>query len=259
MFTINDGYINALQEAVSPANKFDTSKDLTVDDLTVENIPVICNGKYIRDIKDVLVCDNCNGVFEIDGMGKCNKQVTYMNSEYIGYELEPTYYDKWEEFDCCPYCGHTDTSGDNGWYHILDTDNLIWDLDKLKYLEEITGSEFISELKKYIAEMNNTEVKVEAKEIEKSELEADGYNENYAELKDTVKKEMYKYLKANGMDVESLVKTGVELNNMKPIIDKLLDTYVATSVADYENEFNKGLAWDYKIENNDIIITIEDM
>ena len=70
---------------------------------------------------------------------------------------------------------------------------------------------------------------------------------------------MYKYLKSNGIDVEHLRKAGVELNSMKPVIDKMLDTYVATSIADYENEFNIGLAWDYKIENNDIIISIENM
>ena len=92
---------------------------------------------------------------------------------------------------------------------------------------------------------------------EKQKPEKD--DKDFTKLKDTVKKEMYKYLKSNGIDIDHLIKSGVELDNMKPVIDKMLDTYVATSIADYENEFNIGLAWDYEISNNDIIITIETM
>ena len=119
-------------------------------------------------------------------------------------------------------------------------------------LEDYAETGFVEALKEYIAKQDGEEVITESKKLEEDDAD-------YTKLKETVKTEMYKYLKTNGIDIDHLIKSGVELDTMKPVIDKMLDTYVATSIADYENQFNKGLSWDYDIKNNDIIISIEDM
>ena len=61
-----------------------------------------------------------------------------------------------------------------------------------------------------------------------------------------------------------VIDTSKDINSIHKQIDDLVD-FVNTLKKkgfkkwDYENEFNIGLAWDYKIESNDIIISIENM
>ena len=140
----------------------------------------------------------------------------------------------------CPYCGSKDIST----LYTDDLDDTIVNVD-----------EYISGFTKYFsewAEKQNSSELTEAKKLEEDD-------QDYTKLKDIVKKEMYKYLKDNGIDVEHLVKSGIELESIKSVIDKLLSNYVSTSIADYENQFDKGLSWDYIVDNNDIMIEINDM
>ena len=69
---------------------------------------------------------------------------------------------------------------------------------------------------------------------------------------------MLKYLKKSGLDVDNLIKTGVPLSNIKDAMDKLLSDYTSPVISDYEQQFNKGLVWDYIVDDNDIIIEISD-
>ena len=259
MFTINDGYINALTEALDNSkSKYKQGDDLTEADLLISNIPDLYNCEWDLEFTDLVVCDHCHSVMSVDEIETQTRDVEYSVDAW-DYNREEYYdYTKTgeDEYEACPICDYGEDEDDEFEYYALDIEALIHDIDKLKGLEDYAEVGFVEAMKKYIAEQEGTEIKTEAKE-EKQKLEKD--DEDYTKLKETVKKEMCKYLKDNGIDVEHLRKAGVELNSMQPVIDKMLDTYVATSIADYENEFNIGLAWDYKIENNDIIITIETM
>lgn len=260
MFTINDGYINALTEALDNSkSKYKSGDKLTSNDLLISNIPDLYNCAWDLEFKDLVVCDNCHAVISRDEIVTQTREVEYGVDawDYIRGE----YYEKSAtgelDYETCPNCNIGEDEDEEFEYHPLSLETLIDDIDTLVDLDYFVEDGFIEAMKKYIAEQNgDTEIKTESKE-EKQKPEKD--DEDYTKLKETVKKEMYKYLKDNGIDVEHLRKAGVELNSMKSVIDKMLDTYVATSIADYENEFNIGLSWDYMIDNNDIIITIETM
>ena len=259
MFTINDGYINALTEALeNPKSKYKQNDELTEDDLLISNIPDLYNCEWILEFTDLVVCEHCHSVMKEEEIELQTREVEYDVDAWSYSREEPYQYTETgeEDYEACPSCGIGEDEDEEFVYYPLDTETLFDDIDKLKYLQDYAEKGFVEAVKKYLAEQNDTEIKTEAKE-EKQKPEKD--DEDFTKLKDTVKKEMYKYLKSNGIDIDHLIKSGVELNNMKPVIDKMLDTYVATSIADYENEFNIGLAWDYKIDNNDIIITIETM
>ena len=259
MFTINDGYINALQEALDgSSSKYNHSNSLTSDDLLISNIPDLYNCKYDLEFTDLVVCDHCHTVMQLNDIETKTRQIRY---SVDGWNYNTgSYYDYMEngeeDYISCPSCKIGEDEGTEFEYYPLDIEALIYDIDKLKDLEEYTETGFVKAMKEYINKQDDVEVKTEAKE-EKKKSEKD--DEDFTKLKETVKKEMCKYLKDNGIDVEHLRKTGVELDSMKSVIDKMLDTYVATSIADYENEFNVGLSWDYSIENNDIVISIENM
>ena len=259
MFTINDGYINALTEALDNSkSKYKQGDDLTIDDLLISNIPDLYNCEWDLEFTDLVVCEHCHSVIGVEEIETQTRDVEYSvdawdynRGEYYDYTKTGE-----EDYEACPSCGYGEDEDDEFEYYPLDIEALIDDIDKLKGLDVYAEKGFVEAMKKYIAEQNGTEIKTEAKD-KKQKPEKD--DEDYTKLKETVKKEMCKYLKDNGIDVEHLRKAGVELNSMQPVIDKMLDTYVATSIADYENEFNIGLSWDYSIENNDIVISIENM
>lgn len=256
MFTINDGYINALTETLDNSkSKYKQGDDLTSDDLLISNIPDLYNCEWDLEFTDLAVCEHCQSVIGVEEIETQTRDIEYSVDAWdYSRESHYDYIEKGEEdYESCPNCNYGEDEGDEFEYHALDIEALIYDIDKLKDLDVYAEKGFVEAMKKYIAEHDDeAEIKTEAKKLEEDD-------EDYTKLKETVKKEMCKYLKDNGIDVEHLRKAGVELNNMQPVIDKMLDTYVATSIADYENEFNIGLAWDYKIDNNDIIITIKTM
>lgn len=271
MFTINDGYINALQEAIEPHNKFEDMKEIDFLDIDIGDIPDLYNCKYCRDFKDLVVCENCNNVVHKDEIGRGTKEVDVLSDFQHPQAIEPAYDTIRIECEFCPACEYGLEEDEEFEYRPLEICDLFENIDRLKGLDDYFGVEFVNAVRDFMNKQGDggiiTEAKNEANENdkdldeqnEKSEPAIEKDDENYTKLKETVKKEMYKYLKSNGIDVEHLIKAGIELDTMKPILDKVLDTYVSTDVADYENEFNVGLAWDYVIDNNDIIITIENM
>lgn len=260
MFSIFDGFVNALTEALNPTkSKFDDRASLTSDDLTIKNIPDIYYCQKALDIKDLAICENCNHAMyksEIES-GKRTVERSYDEWDYSREEYREIVRQVEEDYECCPYCRYGEDEDEEFTYFTLDLDSLIWEFKYIANLDDYTEKGFKEAFIKYIQKQEDGEDLVTESIGEKKKPEKD--DENFTKLKETVKKEMYKYLKANGIDIEHLIKSGVELDSMKSVIDKMLDTYVATSIADYENEYNIGLAWDYTIDNNDIIISIDTM
>lgn len=252
MFNINNAYENAYMEAKLQeeyiGSRLDKMKEIDIFEATPEEI---LNMKYSIPFEDMYICNKCKHIFSKDELDVDTITITGTEPHYAGFDNyydEPYSYD--EEEIRCPYCKNKDI-------YTLYSDDLD---DTIKNVDD-----FIDGFTTYFKQWEKTQ---ESKHIVKEEKadkklkdsdRPEKDDNDYTKLKEDVKKEMYKYLKSNGIDVEHLRKAGVELNSMKPVIDKMLDTYVATSIADYENEFNIGLAWDYKIENNDIIISIENM
>ena len=67
MFTINDGYINALTEAMSNMkSKYKQGDKLTIDDLLISNIPDLYNCEWDLEFTDLVVCDHCHSVTDRD-------------------------------------------------------------------------------------------------------------------------------------------------------------------------------------------------
>jgi len=261
MFSIFDGFVNALNEALNPnKSKFDTRNNLTSEDLTINNIPDLYNCKYTLDITDVIVCNDCNHMMYRDEIETGTRVVdrVYDDWDYRNDEYRERVRKEEEEYECCPYCHYGEDEDEEFSYYELNTETLYWDFKYIENIDDYTEKGFKDAFIKYIKhqEEDDEELKTESVEDKKKPEKDD---ENFTKLKETVKKEMYKYLKSNGIDIEHLIKSGVELDTMRPVIDKMLDTYVATSIADYENEYDIGLAWDYEISNNDIIISIDTM
>ncbi len=252
MFNIYDAYVNAITEALHNKSKYGKNDDLTSNDLTINNIPDLCNCKWDLEFTDLAVCDNCHSVFPIDSIKTLTKDVTYNVDAWDSYRQEPYDYNETEEveFEVCPECDIGMDDDEEFEYYNLTLDNLITNIDILKGLEDVSENGFVEALKKYIDE-------AEGKLLDESvKLEED--DADYTKLKDQTKSEMLKYLKKCGLDVDNLIKTGVPLSDIKDAMDKLLSDYTSPVISTYEQQFNKGLAWDYDIKDNDIIIEIND-
>ena len=242
MYTLNNAFENAYTEYIKEENnhinKLDNQKEVDILNVTPEEILSMETSKPIRDMYK---CYDCHHIFDKEEADVETEEVTGSSTRYTGFDNyidEPFTYE--DETVRCPYCGSKDIST----LYTDDLDDTIVNVD-----------EYISGFTKYFnewAEKQNSSELTEAKKLEEDD-------QDYTKLKDIVKKEMYKYLKDNGIDVEHLVKSGIELESIKSVIDKLLSNYVSTSIADYENQFDKGLSWDYTVDNNDIMIEINDM
>lgn len=257
MYSITDAYENAYMKSKQQneyvGSRLDKMETVDIFEATPEEI---LGMKYSRRIDGMHKCQKCNKIFSDDDEGSTDTvMISGTTPIYGGFD---NYYDEpysYEEDVCkCPYCGsksvvnlYTDDLDDS----IPNVDDYIegFTLYYKKWLE-------LQESKK-ITESNNTKISQDA-EDDKSSAESEE-DTDFSKLKDTVKKEMYKYLKSNGIDVEHLIKSGIELEVMKPVIDKMLNTYVATSVGDYEREHDIGIMWDYDIIDNDIQIKIENI
>ena len=213
-------------------NRLDSMEDIDIFEITPQELATM---KYSKPIKDMFICNKCKHIFSADEMIDDTVVLHGNSTVYAGFDNyydDPYEYEK--EIKKCPYCYSTDISD----LYTDDIDDTIPNID-----EYIDG---YSDYAKSIV--------TESKEDNKSSNSLE-----FDDLHDEIKKEMYKYLKSNGIDVEHLIKSGVELETLKPVLDKLLDTYVATCVADYENNNDIGIEWDYDIQNNDIIISVETM
>lgn len=252
MYTLNNAFENAYMEAKLQeeyvGSRLDKMDKIDIFEATPEEI---LNMKYCIPFEGMYKCTKCKHIFDKEELDVSIVTITGAEPHYAGFDSyyeEPYSYD--EEEIRCPYCGNEDI-------YPLYSDDLTDDIKNVDdYIDGFTAYfkqwEKMQESKYIVKEDKSDEEKSKGVKPEKDD-------KDYTKLKDAVKKEMYKYLKSNGIDVEHLRKAGVELSSMKTVIDKMLATYVSTSIADYENEFNVGLAWDYKIENNDIIISIESM
>lgn len=253
MFNINDGYINALQEALDNSkSKYKQDDELTSDDLLISNIPDLYNCEWDLEFTDLVVCEHCHSVMFRDDIELQTRDVEYSVDAWSYTREEPYQYLETgeEDYEACPRCDFGEDEDEEFEYRALDIEALIYDIDKLKDLEEYAEKGFIVAMKKYIAEQDEVEIKTESLKLEEDD-------EDYTKLKQQTKSEMLKYLKKNGLDVDNLVKTGVSLENMKSAIDTLLSEYISPVISDYEQQFSKGLMWDYEINDNDIIINIE--
>lgn len=262
MFNINDAYENALiEQKLSEeyvGSRLDKMNKVDIFEATPEEI---LGMKTSKPFIDMYKCHRCKHIFSKDEMENDTLTMSGHSPEYAGFDnFIDRKYEYEEEIEKCPYCNSTDIFT----LYTDDLDGTLVNVDD--YIEGFTAY-----LDKWFKTQENNKI-TESEDKEKQEKEQqenekqdkdkkkpEKDDKDFTKLKDTVKKEMYKYLKSNGIDIDHLIKSGVELDSMKPVIDKMLDTYVATSVADYENEFNIGLAWDYELSNNDIIITIETM
>ena len=252
MFSIYDAFVNALTEAVSGDGKYKRGEKLTSKDLTIDNIPNLYNSKWDLEFTDLVVCENCNSVIPIDVIEKNVRNVDNIQMSWNYSLTEPYEYSEGveEEYEVCPDCGIGENEDEEFEYYNLSIDRLIGDIDNLKNLDDVAEQGFTQALREYINGVENEKIE------ESFKLEED--DEDYTNLKDKTKSEMLKYLKKNGLDVDNLVKSGVSLESMKDTIDTMLSDYTSPIISEYEQQFNKGLAWDYDIDNNDIIITIND-
>lgn len=253
MFSIYDAFVNALTEAVSGESKYKRGDKLTSADLTIDNIPNLYNSQWDLEFADLVVCDNCHSVLPIESIEKNTREIDNIQMAWDYLRTEPYEYSTKEEveYEECPICHIGQDEDEEMEYYNLSLDMLITNIDILKGLDDVAESGFTSALKNYIDEVEG--VKIE----ESVKLEED--DTDYTKLKDKTKSEMLKYLKKNGLDVDNLIKSGISLESMKSTIDTMLSDYTSPVISEYEQQFNKGLAWDYDIDNNDIIITINDM
>ena len=252
MFNIYDAYINALTEATQQNDKYNRGTKLTSDDLTINNIPDLYNCKWDLEFTDLVVCDNCHFVLPVESIKTLTKDVDYNVDAWDSYRQEPYDYTETEEveFEVCPECDIGYGDDEEFEYYNLTLDQLVADIDILNGLDEVSEKGFVEAFKKYIDEAEG-EILDESVKLEEDD-------EDYAKLKDKTKSEMLKYLKKSGLDVDNLIKTGVPLSNIKDAMDKLLSDYTSPVISDYEQQFNKGLVWDYIVDDNDIIIEISD-
>lgn len=251
MFNIYDAYVNALTEAKEP-NKFNNMDELDINTITVADVPLLYDCEYELPFKGLVICNNCGEVIEEDFI-ETEEVVIDGVEDYWDYSRETpeqrsvTYT---EDREVCPICGYGSDPDDYDFeYREATIVDLFDDVEKF--------NDFITDdVKQAIINLNNKEKEKETK-TESVKLEED--DENYTKLKDQTKSEMLKYLKKCGLDVDNLIKTGVSLSSIKDAIDKVLSDYTSPVISEYEQQFNIGLAWDYEISDNDIIITIENM
>lgn len=250
MFNITEAYINALTEG---KNKFNDMEEVTLVDLEIENIPLLYECEYDLEIKDMGICDECGTVIDTESIINDTRKVDGYEDYWDYYRGSPEQrsVEYEEEYEACPICGYGEDEDETFEY----TQLFITDLFEkdLKGLEDYTGTEFVKALNDFKEQIKKQESLTESTKLTEQD------DENYTKLKEITKSEMFKFLKKNGLDIENLVKMGVELKEIKPAIDNVLDNYVSSSIAEYENDFNIGLEWDYAIENNDIKISINNM
>ena len=241
-----DAYVNALTEA-QDSNKFNNMRSIDINDITVSDVPLLYTCSYEVPFKGLVICDNCKNVIEeytinieeftVDGF---EDSWDYIRGEYT--QLSKPYID---EREVCPVCGYGREEGEEFEYRNATIVDLFEDVDAFD--EYITD-----DVKQAIKDIIDKDIKTESVKLEEDD-------ENYTKLKEQTKSEMLKYLKKSGLDVDNLIKTGVSLSSIKDAIDKMLSDYTSPVIAEYEQQFNKGLAWDYEIDDNDIIITISNM
>lgn len=249
MFNIYDAYVNALTEAKS-VNKFDDMTEIDINTISVEDVPLLYDCGYDIPLKDLVLCTHCGTVFDIGDIE--TEEVTVDSFEdYWDYNREtPEQRDATytEDREVCPVCGYgSDPDDDEFEYREVTISDLFDYVDAFDdYLTKDVREAIIDLLDK------EKEMKTEGVKLEEDDAD-------FTNLKDKTKTEMLKYLKKSGLDVDNLIKTGVSLSSMQDAIDKLLSDYTSPVIAEYEKQFNVGLAWDYEIADNDIIITIENM
>lgn len=244
MFSMYDAYVNALTEAQDP-NKFNNMRSIDIYDIEVSDVPLLYTCKYDKPFKDLIICDNCGSVLDSNTIEKEEVIVDGFEDDWDYIRGEPVQYGKEyiEEREICPICGFgRDEEFEYGYAFLSD---LFEDTDKFD--EYITD-----DVKQAVKDIVEKDMKTESVKLEEDD-------DDYTKLKEQTKSEMLKYLKKSGLDVDNLIKTGVSLSSIKDAIDKMLSDYTSPVIAEYEQQFNKGLAWDYEIDDNDIIITISNM
>ena len=251
MFTVYDAYINALTESVED-NKFDNMESITLEELEPYDIPLLYDCKYELPIEGMVKCNECGNIFPEE----------FIETQEVSWESYEDYWDYTRETPeqraktytddviVCPLCGYGSNQPDEDFeYSDIDTGDLF--SGKLKGVEDYMSRETYEAFVKFLDSLKKDNV------TESVKLEED--DADFTNLKTKTKSELLKYLKKNGLDIDNLVKTGVQLDNLQEAIDMLLSDYTSPVIAEYEQQFNVGLAWDYEILNNDIVISITKM
>ena len=88
--------------------------------------------------------------------------------------------------------------------------------------------------------------------------ETDEVIDTEQEVKESIKSELIKFCKQNGLDIEKLKANGIVLEDISNAIDNITKDMVSQSMEEYLNNTGLDLVWDFEIADNDInIILVE--
>lgn len=138
-------------------------------------------------------------------------------------------------------------------------DNLIDVVELKNILEQLMNYD-----NKKVTEAVDNKTDTENKE-DTEDVEEENPIDTIEEVTEGIKKDLYKYCKQRGLDIEKLQASGIPLEEIDNLIDKITidesgnSGMVSNSAVEYMDMTGQTIDWDYEINNNSLKIVIQEV